>query len=349
MHRIIVRSIAALLIVAAVMMLGEAAHELIPHEWAHATGGHAVAEAQGIPDHYCAPERHDASRWHLPYIYNSDQDWCYYGHEHGGAPPQWIADAGYEAGFDQHGGFHGNTSHAENTDKHAAMKGYLVDVTDYAGGAQQVYFRVHIASNAMDRTAKNHSYEVFMRDAAGGVSHWQGYFDAGDPSTKRFLYNGRNDPGLNFRPLIFTQDETTFATVKNEHWYVRASVGWNWDFAWTLDPTTFWRYDEKYDTDVSHWPVTGRLGTVRRIEPAWYGPDSRVTVNRGNPPRGVVFWATALGEFVTGPEDPRCIGSVPCLPQFIATTARSVESGVPGGNARERVFPGIGLGVRLPN
>ena len=38
-----------------------------------------------------------------------------------------------------------------------------------------------------------------------------------------------------------------------------------------------------------------------------------------------------------------------CLPQYIATTARAVEHMIPGGNPRERVFPGIGLGVRLPN
>lgn len=305
--------------------------------------GHG-AHAQTYP--YCTAEQHDASRWHLPY---SLEYGCLYGHEHGDAPPEWIAEAGYEAGFDAGGGFHGNTSHAENTDKHAAMKGFVADFRDYANGAQTVYFRVHIASNVMDRTARFHSYEVFLRDATGAVSHWQGWFDSGSPAEKRFLYNGRNDPGAAFRPLVLTQDETTFPTVKNEHWYMRAAAPWNWDFAWTVDPTTFWRYDEVYSTDVASWPVTGRLGTVRRLEPAWYGPDSRITRNRGNPPRGIEFWATPLGDFVNGPDDPRC-SPVACLPQFIATTARSVEANIPGGgNARERVFPGIGLGIRLPN
>ena len=319
------------MIVAALIFLG---HEIVPHE-------HAVAEAQGYP--HCTDEQHDASKWHLPY---SVEQGCLYGHEHGDAPPQWIADAGYEAGFDHAGGFHGNTSHAENTDKHAAMKGFLADFKDYAGGTQQLYLRVHIATNAMDRTARYHSYEVFLRDSAGGVSHWQGWFNSGDPSTNRFLYNGRNDPG--HRPIVLTQDETTFPVVKNEHWYVHGSGAWNWDFAWTVDTTTYWRYDEVYDTNVANWPQTGRLGTVRRLEPAWYGPDSHVSKNRGNPPRGVVFWATTTGDIVTGEADARC-SPVACLPQFIATTARSVESGIPGGNPRERVFPGIGLGVRLPN
>jgi hypothetical protein len=319
-------------ILAAAALLG---HEVVPH------GHDAHAQQVGACDH------HDASRWHAPYEWDlSTSTGCLYGHEHGDAPPAWIAEAGYAAGFDHAGGFHGNTSHLENTEKHAAMKGFLADFTDYGGGTQQVYFRVHIATNALDRTARYHSYEVFMRDATGAVSHWQGWFNSGDPSADRFLYNGRNDPGR--RPIVLTQDETTFAVVKNEHWYTRASAAWNWDFAWTVDATTFWRPDEAYDPNPANWPATGRLGTVRRLEPAWYGPDSRVSPNRGRPPRGVAFYATPFGEIVSGPDDPRC-APYSCLRQFIAPTARAVEAGIPGGNPRERVFPGIGLGVRLPN
>lgn len=334
------RALALAIVLSLFLTLFGPIHDAIPH-----THGEALAQEVTA----CTAEEHNASKWHLPYLYIPDVRFCYYGHEHGDGPPDWIAAAGYEAGFDAGGGFHGNTSAAENTHKHAAMKGwYEPTYRDYSGGRVELYARVHIASNVLDRTAQYHSYEMFMLDAAGGVSRWQGHFDAGNPEEKRFLYDGRNDPGIFFRPLILTQNEQTFPTVKNEHWYMRAAVSWNWDFAWTVDPTTFHRDGEVYDLDVSHWLPTGRLGTVRRFEPAWYGPDSRIVRNRGNPPRGVEFWATPRGEIVSGPDDLRCFPQA-CLSNYIALTARSIEAGIPGGNARERVFPGIGLGVKLPN
>lgn len=328
--------IASIALAFGLALLFPVAHDLVPHGHTH-----GQASAQSFP--ICPATLHDPSHWHLPY---SVADSCVFEHEHGDAPPQWIEDAGYSVAFDLGGGFHGNTSHAENTDKHAAMKGFAAEFRDYSGGMQQFYLRVHAATNPMDRVARYHSYEVFLKDATGAVSHWQGWFNTGDPEEDRFLYDGRNDPGR--RPIILTQNEATFPTVKNEHWYTRGTAGWNWDFAWTVDATTYWRPDETYDTNPTNWPQTGRLGTVRRLEPAWYGPDSRVSRNRGNPPRGAEFWATALGEIVSGPLDPRC-STVPCLSQYIAVSAKSVEAGIPGGNPRERVFPGIGLGVRLPN
>jgi dipeptidyl aminopeptidase/acylaminoacyl peptidase len=266
-------------------------------------------------------------------------------------------DAGYTVAFDEHGGFHGNTSPAENTAKHAAMKGFLAEFQDYSGGTQQVYFRVHIATNVLDRMARYHSYEVFMRDSSGAVSHWQGWFNSGDPANDRFVYDSKNDPGR--RPIVLVQDETTFPVVKNEHWYMRSTASWNWDFAWTVDATTYYFPTEAENTDMSTWKPTGRLGTVRRFEPAWYGPDSKVAASRTwGIPKGSTFYATQFGEIVSGPGSARCSSTTTmygttyqnqCLPQFIATTARAVEHLIPGGNPRERVFPGIGLGVTLPN
>jgi hypothetical protein len=237
------------------------------------------------------------------------------------------------------------------------MKGFLADFKDYARGTQQVYFRVHIASNVLERMARYHSYEVFMRDSSGAVSHWQGWFNSGDPVKDRFVYNGVNDPGR--RPIVLTQDETTFPKVKNEHWYTRATGSWNWDFAWTVDATTYYYPNEAKNPDQSTWKPTGREGTVRRFEPAWYGPDSKIAPTRSKPaPKGRTFYATQFGEIVSGPNAAQCSGTTTmygetyqneCLPQFIATTARAVEHTVPGGTPRERVFPGIGLGVGLPN
>jgi hypothetical protein len=337
-------------------------HDAIPHE--HPDLGHmlqvgllqlGVAEASGsLAGQPCPDALHDASHWHPPVDPTTG---CFFGHEHGDAPPQWIMDAGYMVSFDQHGGFHGNTSATENTAKHAAMKGYLADFKDYAGGAQEVYFRVHMASNVLDRMARYHSYEVFMRDSTGAVSHWQGWFNSGDPVKDRLIYNGVNDPGR--RPIVLVQDETTFPTVKDEHWYTRATAPWNWDFAWTVNPTTFYHANEADNPDMSTWKPTGQLGTVRRFEPAWYGPDSKSAPMRSlGAPKGRTFYATQFGEIVRGPTAARCSGTTTmfgvtyqneCLAQYIAPTARSVEYTVPGGTARERVFPGIGLGVKLPN
>jgi hypothetical protein len=309
------RSIAAAVVTVAMVAAVPLAHDAIPHEHPEAVPslGVGIAEAAGsLAGQPCPASIHNASR---------------------------------------------NTSAQENTAKHAAMKGFLADFQDYAGGTQQVYFRVHMATNVLDRMARYHSYEVFMQDAAGGVSHWQGWFNSGDPVNDRFIYNGANDPGR--RPIVLVQDETTFPKVKNEHWYVRAAAPWNWDFAWTVDATTYWYANESQNTELSSWKPTGRLGTVRRFEPAWYGPDSRIAPTRSKAaPKGRTFYATQFGEIVSGPRSARCSGTTTlygvtyeneCLSQFIATTARAVEHTVPGGTPRERVFPGIGLGVKLPN
>ena len=333
------------------------AHDALPHEHPELVPGLQVGVAQAagrLSGKPCPASMHDASHWHPPYDPKTE---CFYAHEHGDAPPAWIEAAGYHVAFDHAGGFHGNTSSIENTTKHAAMKGFLADFSDYAGGTQQVYFRVHIASNVLDRMARYHSYEVFMRDAAGAVSHWQGWFNSGDPANDRVVYNAVNDPGR--RPIVLVQDETTFPIVKNEHWYMRSTAPWNWDFAWTVDATTYYFPEESTNTDISTWRPTGRLGTVRRFEPAWYGPDSKVAPTRSQvAPKGSTFYATQFGEIVSGPTAARCSGTTTmygviyqnqCLPQYIATTARAVEHMIPGGNPRERVFPGIGLGVRLPN
>jgi hypothetical protein len=343
--------------VAATMLAAPLAHDAIPHDHPEMAHGLAVGVAEAaasLSGQPCPTSMHHASRWHPPV---DPRTGCTYGHEHGDAPPAWVQSAGYSVGFDHAGGFHGNTSVAENTTKHSGMKGFLADFTDYNGGTQQAYFRVHIASNPLDRSARYHSYEVFMRDAAGGVSHWQGWFNSGDPKTDRVVYNGANDPGR--RPIVLVQDESTFPKVKNEHWYMRATAPWNWDFAWTVDATTFHDGEETGDTGAASWKPTGRLGTVRRFEPAWYGPDSKIAPARTNAaPKGGIFFATQFGEIVSGPTAPRCSGSTTmygttyrneCLPQFIATTARAVEHLVPGGTPRERVFPGIGLGVKIPN
>jgi hypothetical protein len=279
--------------------------------------------------------------WHPPAI-----NGCATGHEHGDAPPRWIADAGYAAAF--HGHF--NTSPIENTVKHAAMKGFLGTFD----GAD-VYFRIHAASNPLDRSARFHSYEVWARDSSGGVSHWQGWYNSGDPVTDRVVRRKGSETGV--RPVILVVDQTSLNQgIGCEQWYA-TTASWSWDFGWTIcGATTLYQPNENATADdMSTWILNpnGTRGTTRRLELAWYGPDSQYARNRGNPPKGVVFYATQFGEKVSGPNDPRCSGTTAafgktyqnvCLDQYIAPTMKSVEF---PGNASTKEFPSTG--VQIPN
>lgn len=297
---------------------------------------------------------YDESRWHPPAC----------GHEHGDAPPQWIADAGYTVGFDEHGGFHGNTSAIENTTKHASMKGMVAQF-----GNQQGYIRYHLASNVMERSARYHSYEVFLRDAQGGVSHWQGWYNSGDPATDR-LSKSQPDPGR--RPLVLVADYPALLQGKDcEQWY-GFTASWSWDIGLTICRSTTMQYADEARARIDGSPLTGSgiydpanwvvlcgygypspscLGNDRELEASWYGPDSKAAPNRGAPPHGVVFYATQFGEIVAGPTDPRCSGTTTkfgttypnvCLSQYIATTARAVEN---PNNRTRRTFDTTGVAV----
>lgn len=319
-----------------VVLLVFVLQDYIPHELIH-----GIAMAQST----CA---HDATVWHPAVGPNG----CVYGHEHGDIPPQWIADSGYSVGYDDHAGFHGNTSGIENTTKHTSMKGMLATI-----GAQQVYFRYHIASNFMERSARYHSYEVFMRDAASGVSHWQGWYNSGDPVADR-QSRTLNDPGR--RPIVLVTDYPALLQSKNcEQWY-GVTNGWSWDMGLTICFSTTMPYTGE-TMDPSTWVKLcdygynqlSCRGNDREIELAWYGPDSKVSPNRGNPPHGVVFYATQFGEIVSGSGDARCSGTTlkfgatynnVCLSQFIASTAHAIEN--PGNKYRKTYDV---TGVQVPN
>jgi hypothetical protein len=276
--------------------------------------------------------------WHGPLITNAQVTNCQAGHEHGDAPPSWISQAGYNASFV--GAF--NTSAQENTAKHAAMKGFLARFSNV-----DIYFRPHAASNVLDRSARFHSYEVWARDASGGVSHWQGWYNTGDPVADRVV---RTIPDPLRRPIMLVVDQASWdAGIRCEQWYGLTSV-WSWDFGWTIcEVNTLFYPGENSQLDQSFWrfpPGGARLGGTRRLEAAWYQDDNR--------PHPVgEFWATQLGDIVTGPNDSRCSGSSTrfgvtyanvCLRQFIASTMTEVAF---PGNAVQKVFPTTG--VRAPN
>jgi hypothetical protein len=281
--------------------------------------------------------------WHAPVVNGCDT-----GHEHGDAPPSWIADAGFPAAF--HGHF--NTSPVENTGKHAAMKGFLTRLDNV-----DIYFRIHAASNPLDRSARYHSYEVFGRDPGGAVSHWQGWYNTGDPEKDRVARRRGVEPEQ--RPIMLVVDETAWNQgIHCEQWYsAPGQPAWGWDFGWTIcDTTTLYRPGENATaSDQSSWvPAPGDpTGTTRRLEAAWYGPNSKVIPNRGNPPKDQTFWATQFGEIVSGPDDARCSESITkfgqtyaavCLEQYIASTMPAVEFPE---NAQQKAFQAAG--VRLPN
>lgn len=295
--------------------------------------------------------------WHAPAC----------GHEHGDAPPQWIADAGYQAGFDHEGGFHGNTTPAENTLKHRSMKGMHAV---FPASGQEAYVRLHFASNVFERMSRYHSAEVFLRDVQGGVSHWQGWTNTGNPDPKApqtgRVSKAAPDPG--YRPVVLVTDQAALEKgLKCEQWYSSTS-SWGPEFGWTIcDSTSFYFPEEAQYTDYQ-FPLCGItavppicLGSNRELEFSWYLTGSPFAASRGNlAPKDVEFYATQFGEGVSGPDDPKCqVGAMTtrfggayqnvCLSQYVASTARAVENlpSVPNANRYRKDYDVTG--VTYPN
>ena len=253
-----------------------------------------------------APTRsvaHDPTRWHPP----TD-------HEHGDPPPDWVAAAGYAVRYDGPS----STGPMENAHKHAGHKGFAARFRGV-----DLYFRVHASSVPMDRAGRDHSYEVFARDASGAVSHWQGWYDAGDPADDRRPMRLGN-PGD--RPLIRVVDAASWregGEDRCEWWYPRAAP-WSWTWSWRIcDAETLW---ERGETAASAARPTGGDGLERRLKASWLARD---------PPRGR-FWATPRGELVDGPDARRC-AEVACLEQVIQPSMPRLRA---PGNIAERAFPG---------
>jgi hypothetical protein len=262
--------------------------------------------------------------WHPPVI-----DGCVTGHDHGDPPPRWIADAGYAVSYS--GDF--NTSALENAAKHAAMKGFSATLKGV-----DIYVRYHFNGTPADRGARYHSYEIWARDPEGGVSHWQGWLDAGDPATARTPRN-QGDPG--FGPRILVLDRASAAQgFTCEQWYV-TTAGWSWDFGVTLcNPLTFFVAGEAASTPRDQWQPTGSAEGVRRLEASWYAFRQH--------PTGA-FWATQFGAIVQGPADPACgqpmtmfgqTYKTVCLPQYIAPTMTEVAF---PGNSTQHTFDTTGV------
>lgn len=259
---------------------------------------------------------------------------CTTGHEHGDAPPRWLLDAGYFPLF----------NHAANTPnenalvhKHSGFKGFSAHFHGV-----DIYVVMHLDTNPGGHVSRFHSYQVWARDSAGGVSHWHGWLD--------FAQDNQTGPNLRrigcesteVRPIIAVNDEDC-GVVQFESWYSRAGAerAWSWDFGFNVRSNYYTGGDP---ADPNTWAPTGGLNTVRRIEAAWYAERSNL--------RGT-FWATQFGNIVTGPNDALCgteraygerTYTLLCLEQYVAPTMTTV--GFPG-NSIQLTYDEAG--VTLPN
>lgn len=299
---------------------------------------------------------HEARSWHGAAVWDEKgKVICVYGHEHGDNAPTWLVKSEFRLGFDQTGGFMANTSEYENSVKHVGMKGFAATIKGV-----EVYARVHLASNVLDRSSRYHSYELFLKDPSGGVSHFQGWLDTGDPIRDRIAYRDTTaedkgkDPGT--RPIVWAA--TKQACLIDQTWCIELwamrTWGWGPDLIWGInDATTFYQEGEENSEDVRRWNKSGGLGTDRSLTVTIYREPAELE-KRGvkEIPVGEV-WATQFGEIVSGPLDPKCsqksvkFGQVYpniCLRNYISATLPQI-TGV--GNTAQKQFEAIG--VRLPN
>lgn len=102
-------------------------------------------------------------------------------HEHGDAPPQWLVDAVNNSSLLPKPLFnhmHG-TGPAENTAKHAFMKGYRL--VDPRGPRVEAYAILHGSGVIQERVGRFHSAQVWVKDSSGGVSYASWWNDYGKP------------------------------------------------------------------------------------------------------------------------------------------------------------------------
>lgn len=283
-----------------------------------------------VPTVTPTPHAHDSAGWHAPGAHGGMT-----AHEHGDAAPSWLLAAGYTPSFD-----HSANTPNENAiaHKHQAMKGW-------AGRFNGVdwYGIFHLDFNPGGHVSRFHSYQLWLRDNTGAVSHMHGWLDFGEE-----LNTGPNliitcNVDNNTRPIMLVNKPG--CTPRFENWYGNASSPGP-DIGFNINPNYFAGGDP---ADPSTWMPTGGIRNLtRRIEFAYYGQWG------GENLRGE-FWTTQFGNVISGPTDPVCDGlreievgektyTFLCLKQTIATSLPNVEF---PGNSVQRVFPGSG--VVLPN
>jgi len=268
--------------------------------------------------------------WHPPVIGS-----CFAQHEHGDAPPAWVATSGHPAMFTHDG----NTPN-ENVLKHTSFKGYATRFNN-----QDVYVVMHLDTNPSGHSSRFHSVQVWIKDTSGAISHFDQWLEFGDgnntgPTVRRFGCEDTDSP----RPVFAVNARACNTPLRFENWYARPA-GFNGNAPWMVDFgfNTAANYWAGGDPAVpATWDATGggSENDNRRVEMAWYANRSG---QRGS------FYATQFGEVVTGPSDPKCSQSRTlgaktyanlCIHQTIQPTMQTIQF---PGNAYQKVYPSQGV------
>lgn len=282
-----------------------------------------------VPTNAGTPRAHsDDAYWHAPGSHGDRP-----AHEHGDQAPQWVYDAGYEPLFDHHA----NTLN-ENLAywKHTGFKGWAGEFNGV-----KWYGIFHLDFNPAGHVNRFHSYQLWMKDASGAVSHIHGWLDFGSENNTGPNLSVRCVNELDVRPIISVN--SVRCPVEFESWYGKGGVGWTPDIGFNINPNYYAGGD--INNPATWTSINGNVNsTERRIELSWYAFRSE---QRGR------FYATQFGDIVSGPNDPICgtqrqigerIYPILCLEEYIAPTLTTI--GFPGNNIQRR-FPGSNL--VLPN
>jgi len=296
-------------------------------------------------------------------------------HEHGDKPPAW-ADEWSMANFGHlviYGGDE-ETGH-ENHYKHIAYKG-TEHTFSVNGCSVDTYFRYHAQSNPLGRSAPFHSYEMYARDCAGGISFWQGWYWTGYPEFRsQRMTKGNEQPGTILTDgsglpapgrdqfIISAPDHADWNNfLRSDQWYAFNPF---WEVSITiLNSTAYFNYDEHLGdvTNMATWDLTGDKGLTRRFEMSHY-----TSTSAGSPVDGVNVPLDAWYCVQLHPTEDRVEGashrpqwsvtgavagpnSCPSgfVPQYKASTFPAAGLSFRNGNAYEKTFPGEGI-VTVPN
>ena len=309
---------------------------ITPTEHVHPTN--TPGAATPLPGQTCAT--HNANAWHGP----TGPGGCFYGHEHGDAPPVWVANFEVPPMFN-----HGANTPNENVLKHTAFKGFVL-----SNDGTTIYALMHLDSHPNGQATRFHSVQVWALDGAGNISYFDHWLDYGQgnntgPNTRPADSCGTQQ---SIRPII--QVNYPQCPIVFENWYSATNIAWSWDFGVNLNPQYYngpsIGVSSSTDlNDYATWLPTGNLNATRRIEAAWY----KDRADFSNAPYDVWFYATQFGELVNGPTDPICgtqrqVGTrsytVLCARQYIASTLTGMQF---PGNAIQKTYPV--QGVVLPN